>query len=76
MLQADVSQLRIRVKALQQTIEMLRARNVQLLAEKEEVCARMRVSANQNHQACIGKRLKNCCRLMKKFDGSFCREHY
>ncbi|EJW75370.1 hypothetical protein WUBG_13722, partial [Wuchereria bancrofti] len=34
LLQADVSQLRIRIKALQETVEMLRARNVQLLAEK------------------------------------------
>lgn len=58
LLQADVSQLRIRIKALQETVEMLRARNVQLLAEKDEVCARMRILKNQNQQGCIGKHLK------------------
>uniref|UniRef100_A0A0M3IR58 HAP1 N-terminal domain-containing protein n=1 Tax=Ascaris lumbricoides TaxID=6252 RepID=A0A0M3IR58_ASCLU len=36
LLHADVSQLRIRVKALQETSEVLRARNVQLMVEKEE----------------------------------------
>uniref|UniRef100_A0A8R1TTT1 Kinesin-like protein n=1 Tax=Onchocerca volvulus TaxID=6282 RepID=A0A8R1TTT1_ONCVO len=55
LLQADVSQLRIRVKALQETVEMLRARNVQLLAEKDEVCARMHISESQNQHVFIGK---------------------
>lgn len=58
LLQADVSQLRIRIKALQETVEMLRARNVQLLAEKDEVCTRMRILKTQNQQAFIGKHLK------------------
>uniref|UniRef100_A0A1I7VVP7 Kinesin-like protein n=1 Tax=Loa loa TaxID=7209 RepID=A0A1I7VVP7_LOALO len=53
LLQADVSQLRIRVKALQETVEMLRARNVQLLAEKDEIHSRMRFPENQNRQVCI-----------------------
>ncbi|VDO30493.1 unnamed protein product [Onchocerca flexuosa] len=53
LLQADVSQLRIRVKALQETVEMLRARNVQLLAEKVEVCARMSISESQNQHVFI-----------------------
>uniref|UniRef100_A0A183D9C8 Kinesin-like protein n=1 Tax=Gongylonema pulchrum TaxID=637853 RepID=A0A183D9C8_9BILA len=43
LLQADVNQLRIRVKALQETIEMLKARNVQLIAEKNEICRGMNI---------------------------------
>lgn len=58
LLQADVSQLRIRIKALQETVEMLRARNVQLLAEKNEGCTRMRISDSHDQQVCIGKRLR------------------
>uniref|UniRef100_A0A0R3RJQ7 Kinesin-like protein n=1 Tax=Elaeophora elaphi TaxID=1147741 RepID=A0A0R3RJQ7_9BILA len=53
LLQADVSQLRIRIKALQETVEMLRARNVQLLAEKDEVYARMHISKSHDQQASI-----------------------
>nr|CDQ00863.2 BMA-KLP-12, isoform a [Brugia malayi] len=53
LLQADVSQLRIRIKALQETVEMLRARNVQLLAEKNEGCTRMRISDSHDQQVCI-----------------------
>ncbi|KAM3726385.1 Kinesin-like protein [Dirofilaria immitis] len=53
LLQADVSQLRIRIKALQETVEMLRARNVQLLAENDELCTRMRISYNQNQHVFI-----------------------
>ncbi|KAL3982081.1 Kinesin motor domain family protein [Acanthocheilonema viteae] len=53
LLQADVNQLRIRIKALQETVEMLRARNVQLLAEKDEVCTRMRNLKAQNQQPFI-----------------------
>lgn len=60
MFQADVSQLRIRIKALQETVEMLKARNVQLLAEKDEICTRMRISKIQNQQTFIGKCLKKC----------------
>ncbi|VDN55685.1 unnamed protein product [Dracunculus medinensis] len=36
LLHADSAQLRIRIKALQETVEMMKARNIQLLAEKEE----------------------------------------
>ncbi|KHN75016.1 Kinesin-like protein KIF21A [Toxocara canis] len=40
LLHADVTQLRVRVKALQETSEVLRARNVQLMVEKEEALRR------------------------------------
>ncbi|VDN01661.1 unnamed protein product [Thelazia callipaeda] len=48
LLQADVSQLRIRIKAMQETLEMLTARNVQLLAENSEIRAQMGILRDQN----------------------------
>uniref|UniRef100_A0A915AVU8 Kinesin motor domain-containing protein n=1 Tax=Parascaris univalens TaxID=6257 RepID=A0A915AVU8_PARUN len=55
LLHADVNQLRIRVKALQETSEVLRARNVQLMVEKEEALrhsAAFKRMAHENETNC------------------------
>ncbi|VDM40579.1 unnamed protein product [Toxocara canis] len=50
LLHADVTQLRVRVKALQETSEVLRARNVQLMVEKEEALRQDDGTESMNHK--------------------------